>query len=50
MNNRRAVALYEKNGFRRIGRYDGYYADGADALRYEKPLTRKRGAGPGKRV
>jgi len=50
VNNRRAVALYEKNGFRRIGRYDGYYADGADALRYEKPLTRKRGAGPGKRV
>jgi len=42
VNNRRAIALYEKHGFRSIGRYAGYYADGADALRYEKPLRHKR--------
>ena len=36
--NRAAIALYERRGYRRIGRYPGYYADAADALRYEKPL------------
>lgn len=40
--NGRAIELYEKNGYRRIGRTDDYYRDGMAALRYEKPL----GAGP----
>lgn len=38
--NRRAISLYEKQGYRRIGRIEGYYADGAPALRYEKSLVR----------
>lgn len=38
-DNARAVALYEKNGYRPIGRKPGYYEDGAAALRYEKPLS-----------
>ncbi len=33
-----ALALYEKLGYRHLGRYPGYYADGAEALRFEKPL------------
>jgi ribosomal protein S18 acetylase RimI-like enzyme len=41
--NRPAIALYERRGFRPIGRYAAYYADRADALRYEKPLE-ARGA------
>ena len=36
--NARAIGLYEKAGFRRIGRYDSYYEDGAPALRFEKTL------------
>ncbi|MEJ0097539.1 MAG: hypothetical protein WDM84_05845 [Bauldia sp.] len=34
-----AIRLYERLGYRRIGRHARYYADGADALRYEKPLA-----------
>jgi ribosomal protein S18 acetylase RimI-like enzyme len=41
-DNPRAIALYEKNGYRRIGREDGYYADGMAALRYEKLLRGNR--------
>ena len=33
-----AIRLYERRGYRLIGRYARYYADKADALRYEKPL------------
>jgi ribosomal protein S18 acetylase RimI-like enzyme len=33
-----AVALYQGLGFRPFGRYPGYYADGAEALRFEKRL------------
>lgn len=40
--NHRAIALYEKNGYRRIGREEDYYEDGAPALRYEKLLRGKR--------
>jgi ribosomal protein S18 acetylase RimI-like enzyme len=40
--NRAAIALYERRGYRRIGRYARYYVDGSDALRYEKPLAGKR--------
>jgi ribosomal protein S18 acetylase RimI-like enzyme len=38
VDNAAAIALYERAGFRRIGRYEGYYEDGADAWRYEKTL------------
>ena len=33
------MTLYERAGYRRIGRYAGYYEDGADAWRYEKSLV-----------
>ena len=33
-----AIRLYDKAGYRRFGRYAGYYGDGGDALRYEKLL------------
>lgn len=33
-----ALALYEAAGYRDFGRYPGYYADGAEALRLEKRL------------
>jgi len=33
-----AIALYESCGFRQFGEHAHYYADGATALRYEKPL------------
>lgn len=36
--NARAIARYEKSGYRRIGRVPGYYDDGSDAYRYEKRL------------
>jgi len=35
-DNAAAIALYERLGFRQFGQYDGYYADGARALRFEK--------------
>jgi ribosomal protein S18 acetylase RimI-like enzyme len=37
-SNRAAIAAYEAAGYRTIGRYPGYYEDGADALRFAKPL------------
>jgi ribosomal protein S18 acetylase RimI-like enzyme len=37
-DNAAAIALYERAGYRRIGRYAGYYEDGADAWRYGKDL------------
>lgn len=49
-DNRRARDLYERNGYRRFDRIDGYYADGSPALRYEKPLegsAAERGADRG---
>lgn len=39
VDNATAMALYERAGYRRIGRYAGYYEDGADAWRYEKGLA-----------
>jgi ribosomal protein S18 acetylase RimI-like enzyme len=39
--NRAAIGLYERRGFRAIGRYVRYYDDLSDALRYEKPLVRR---------
>ncbi len=38
-DNAPAIALYEKLGYRNFGRYPGYYADGAEALRFEKGLV-----------
>lgn len=40
-DNRLAIKLYEKLGFRNFGRYPGYYDDGAEALRFEKTLDRR---------
>lgn len=37
-NNAVAQRLYAKAGYRDFGRYPGFYEDGADALRLEKPL------------
>ncbi len=37
-DNSRAIRIYEKSGYRKIGREPGYYEDGATALRYEKTL------------
>ena len=35
----RATDLYERLGYRRFGRIEDYYQDGAAALRLEKPLS-----------
>jgi ribosomal protein S18 acetylase RimI-like enzyme len=43
-DNRAAIRLYERLGYRLIGRRAGYYADNANALRYEKRLDRRRQA------
>jgi len=37
-DNAEAIRLYERRGYRRIGRYLNYYADRTDALRFEKRL------------
>jgi ribosomal-protein-alanine N-acetyltransferase len=39
-DNAAAIALYEKLGYRQFSRYPGYYADGAEALRFEKTLRK----------
>ncbi|MGB6322347.1 MAG: hypothetical protein WBF64_12520, partial [Xanthobacteraceae bacterium] len=39
-HNTRAIARYEKSGYRLFGRHHDYYDDHADALRFEKPLGR----------
>lgn len=39
VDNTAAITLYERAGYRPIGRYAGYYEDGADAWRYEKSLA-----------
>lgn len=38
IDNAPAIGLYERRGYRRFGSHTGYYADGADAWRYEKAL------------
>jgi len=37
-HNTRAIARYEKSGYRQFGKYRDYYDDHGDALRFEKPL------------
>ena len=38
-HNSRAIARYEKSGYRLFGRVRDYYVDHGDALRFEKPLA-----------
>lgn len=38
-DNRAAIALYERRGYRRMDRRVAFYEDGADAWRYAKALT-----------
>lgn len=38
-HNSRAIARYEKAGYRLFGRYRHYYDNGGDALRFAKPLA-----------
>lgn len=38
VDNVAAVGLYERQGYRRIGRLAAYYEDGADGWRYERPV------------
>jgi ribosomal protein S18 acetylase RimI-like enzyme len=40
-DNKGAIALYEKCGFRASGEHADYYSDGATALRYKKTLVRR---------
>ncbi len=47
-DNGRAIRLYAERGYERFGTYRAFYADGSDALRYQKPL--RRGAGRGARA
>ena len=42
--NAAAIARYRKSGYRQLGRQAGYYEDGGDALRFEKPLGRRSAA------
>jgi ribosomal-protein-alanine acetyltransferase len=44
-DNAAAIRLYERHGYRVIGRRDDYYEDGAAALRYARDL-RAAAAGP----
>ena len=41
-DNPAAQRLYERRGYRRFAVKAGYYEDGHDAFRYEKPLGTKR--------
>jgi ribosomal protein S18 acetylase RimI-like enzyme len=45
-HNTRAIARYEKSGYRLFGRHRDYYDDHASALRFEKPLAAEARSGP----
>ncbi len=45
VDNRPAIRLYERLGYRTFGRRPGYYADGTDALRLERRLAGRQEAG-----
>jgi len=47
--NARAIARYEKSGYRLFGRHRDYYDDRATALRFEKPLAVERVRSPAKK-
>jgi [ribosomal protein S18]-alanine N-acetyltransferase len=40
VDNKRAIALYEKNGYRRFGEIEDYYEDGATAICLKKGLVK----------
>jgi ribosomal-protein-alanine N-acetyltransferase len=40
-DNAPAIALYKRRGFRQFGQHEAYYADGARALRFEKPVGKR---------
>lgn len=40
VRNKRAIARYQKSGYRLFGKHRDYYDDHGDALRFEKPLGR----------
>lgn len=40
VDNKRAISLYKGFGYREFGRYEDYYGDHTDALRFEKILKR----------
>jgi ribosomal-protein-alanine N-acetyltransferase len=40
VTNRAAIKCYRKGGYQQFGRHRSYYADGGDALRFEKPIAR----------
>jgi [ribosomal protein S18]-alanine N-acetyltransferase len=42
VGNTRAIARYEKSGYRLFGKHFDYYDDHGDALRFEKPLGRSQ--------
>jgi ribosomal protein S18 acetylase RimI-like enzyme len=46
-DNAGAIRLYAQHGYTRIGSHRRYYADGADALRYQRQLRRAGGRGAG---
>jgi ribosomal protein S18 acetylase RimI-like enzyme len=39
IDNRAALALYERRGYRRVARLQGFYEDGADGWRFTKALA-----------
>jgi ribosomal protein S18 acetylase RimI-like enzyme len=43
VDNLPAIRLYQRLGYRPIGRNPGYYGDGVDAFRYEKRLGAREG-------
>ena len=47
-HNTRAIARYEKSGYRVFGRHRAYYDDRGDALRFEKPLGPQARRRPGR--
>ena len=42
VRNHHAIARYRKAGYQQCGRLKGYYADNADALRFEKQLAKPK--------
>jgi len=50
VDNARAIALYEKNGYRSFAVIEDYYEDGATALRFEKHFAPTGAAGRGRRL